>query len=285
MISDALTRLSGTRTVSAGVVTETPQDLDPAAAATPLLSEHYMDLSDVYNSNRSNGNLADGKLFAVFTAATETPTAGSNIATIRFQLVTMPRTVVTGQTFTTDFATNAQLITITGGDHLPNGTMVTVSTTTTLPTGLAASRHYFVVRDDECGVDTFKLATTPDGSNRASTTATTIVTLSSNGTGTHTITHVPQIIADSGEVSLQRFRISDVASSTAANARNALSVADQIIVCTNPLPHSLSAPFHRYLFARYVVSHDLTAGMAFCDVGIGVPDNRRIYHASGFTVR
>jgi hypothetical protein len=278
MISDALTRLSGTKTVTSGVVTETPQDLDPAAAATPLLSEHYIDLAD---RGSSNGNIADGPLCGVFTFVGETPAAGAN-DTIRLQLITMPRAVVAGQTFTA--ATATDLCTITGGDYLPTGTLVTLSSSTTLPGGLAASTHYYVLRDEDCaeGTNVFKLATTPDGTNRAAVAATTVVNIASTGTGTHTITHIPQIIADSGEIPLSRCRISKPTGSTSGQPTGAS--ADQIVVTTNPLPDSPVPPLHRYVFARYIVSSNLTAGKAFCDVGPGVPSNKSISHTSGFFV-
>lgn len=276
MISDALTRLSGTRTVVSGVVTETPQDLDPAAAATPLLSEHWIDTADRGNPVRG-GDLANGQLYGVFSINEEAVTSASAVATVRFQLITSPRSVATGQTFTAD---NTDETLVCTGDYLPNGTLVTVAGT--LPTGLAASTHYYVYRDDTAAIvasplTTFKLATTPDGVDRASPDVSTVATFTTNGSGL-TITHIPEVIADSGEVPVGNLRLSNVHTVTP----NTGAKADQVLVRANPL--RAHAPLHRYLMARYVVSADLTAGKAFCDVGIGVPDNLTLAHASGFTV-
>jgi len=282
MISDDLTRLSGTRSVSAGVVTETPQDIDPAAAATPLLSESWIDMAD-RNNPLHGGDLANGKLCGVFTMNEESMlSAGNSNATVRFQLITMPRTVAAGQVFTVD-ATDDTVV--CSGDYLPNGTLVTVASTLTLPAGLVAGNHLFVYRDDTAAIvanplTTFKLAASPDGVDRASPDVSTVVNITTAGTGVHTITHVPEIIADSGEIPLQRLRLSNVHTTTP----NSGAKADQVLIRSNPR-YSARPPLQRYLFARYVVSHDLTGGKCFCDVGIGVPDNHSVAHASGFEVK
>lgn len=62
------------------------------------------------------------------------------------------------------------------------GTAVTVSTTTTLPAGLAASTNYFVIK---LSSTTFKLATNISNAN-----AGTAIDITSTGTGTHTVTTV-----------------------------------------------------------------------------------------------
>jgi hypothetical protein len=143
---------------------------------------------------------------------------------------------------------------------------------------MAAATHYFVVgatvlaNDDQ----TFFLASTPDGATRAG--ASTFVG-TTTGTGTHTILHIPQVIATSGPVPLARLRASRT------NPPHGGQVADQIVVCSNPLPLSPVAPLHRYLMARYVLAAGtLTGGSMMCDVGCGVPANRSIQHASGFFV-
>lgn len=281
MISDALTRLSGTRTVVSGVVTETPQDLGAALAATPTLSENYIDLSDRANPLRGC-SLSDGQLFAVFSLNEEQMvSAGNSDATVRFQLITTPRTVATGQTFTVDAADDTV---VCPGDYLPNGTLVTASSDTTLPAGLAAATHYYVYRDDTAAIlaaplTTFKLSLSPDGVDRASPDVSQVANITSAGTGTHTILHIPQVVADSAEISLQRLRISNIHPVTP----NSGAKADQVMIRANPLP-TARPPLHRYMFARYIVSHNLGAGKVFCDVGIGVPDNVGISHASGFEI-
>ncbi len=277
MISDALTRLAGSTGVSAA-----PMSIAALTAATPILSEHWFDIADQKDPKRG-GNIAGlGDIFAAMTVATSLASAAAD-ATFRLQLITLPRNTLAGQTFTA--ATND--VVTCAGDFLPNGTLVTVSTTTTLPAGLAASTHYYVYRDDDTAIDgptKFKLATTPSGSNRADPNVTTVVDITSTGSGTHTITAVPQIVADSGEVPLGRLQSVDLnVGSVGTFYSNA--AADRLVITTNPLPHSPVAPLQRYVFARLSVSDNLSAGEVFIDCGCGVPDNRGVFHASGFQVQ
>ena len=267
MISDALTRLSGTSGPAAA-----PQVISTVVPATPLLSTNWMDLRDAYNGDAPNGNMADGVLHAVFTVMADI-TSGDLDNMLEFQLISTPRTVATGQTFT---AAVTDICSIVGGDFLPNGTLVTVSSGTALPAGLVGFTHYYVVEAARVGTtQTFKLATTPDGWTRAGVSS--VVNITGTGTGTHTILHIPQVIASSGPVPLGRLR----PSATGFGRQ----VGDQITIVTNPLPQSPQPPLHGFLFARYVLAAStLSAGSVFCDVGCGVPSNRAIYHASGFEI-
>jgi hypothetical protein len=81
-------------------------------------------------------------------------------------------------TFTADAASDE----LTAIAHkLTLGDAVQVSTTTTLPGGLAATTTYFAITSDALGSDKFKLATT-----RALALAGTPINITSAGTGTHT---------------------------------------------------------------------------------------------------
>lgn len=79
------------------------------------------------------------------------------------------------QTFgTSDVNTSTSVITI-NGHYLDNGQVVRFSSSGSLPIGLSGSTDYYV-RD--CTTNTFKVATTPAGS---------AVSISSTGSGTHTV--------------------------------------------------------------------------------------------------
>lgn len=82
-------------------------------------------------------------------------------------------------TFTADPSTDI----CTSSSTVPDtGTAVTVSTTTTLPTGLSASTNYFIIK---LSSTTFQLATTIQNAN-----ASTAINITGAGSGTHTVTTV-----------------------------------------------------------------------------------------------
>lgn len=81
-----------------------------------------------------------------------------------------------GQTFT---AATTDICSATA-HGFQTGDRVRLTTTTTLPAGLAAATTYYVIR---LGADTFKLA-----SSDANATAGTAVDVTDTGTGTHTVT-------------------------------------------------------------------------------------------------
>ena len=262
MITDAFTRLSAA------------QDLDSVTASA--LSTNGLDTAD--RLGRSSGSMfatkeraaaySDGGLTAVFTIVNEDVTfASGDDETVRFQLITTP-TVDNGTiatSLTSDGATADTLVT-TDGNFLPNGTLVTAGAGAN---GLATNTHYYVKRfGQDSNATAFSLSLTPDGA---------AVNLTS--TGTPTLTVVPQIIADSGEVAIGRLR---KASDTSPVGRRP---GDQVMITTNPLPSSPMAPLHRYVYARYIVTSEVAAGKVTCDVGISVPDNRGIYHAVGSEIK
>lgn len=91
-------------------------------------------------------------------------------------------TLSQSDTFTADDTTD--ICTYTSTANIPSniltGTRVRLTTTTTLPAGLALATDYYVIRIDDT---TFKLAT-----SYANAVAGTQIDITSTGTGTHTIT-------------------------------------------------------------------------------------------------
>jgi hypothetical protein len=84
------------------------------------------------------------------------------------------------QTFTADAGTDV----CNSSQHmLETGDLVQASTTTALPTGLAATTDYFAIR---LTPNTFKLAVSAELAN-----AGTAIDLTTAGTGTHTFTEMP----------------------------------------------------------------------------------------------
>jgi hypothetical protein len=67
------------------------------------------------------------------------------------------------------------------------GDRVTVSSSTTLPTGLTAGTQYFLRVHSGAPLDRFTLHYTADGA----TNNTDLVPIGSNGSGTHTLSHTP----------------------------------------------------------------------------------------------
>lgn len=81
---------------------------------------------------------------------------------------------------------NDELTAVSPAAHgLALGDAVQVSTTVTLPTGLAATTTYFAITSDALGAAKFKLATT-----RALALAGTAIDITGAGSGTHTVTTI-----------------------------------------------------------------------------------------------
>ena len=89
-----------------------------------------------------------------------------------------------GDTFTADASTD--IITMTSTTNIPSniltGTRVQLTTTTTLPAGLALATNYYVIKVTD---STFKLATT-----YANAVAGTAINITDAGTGTHTMSRL-----------------------------------------------------------------------------------------------
>lgn len=130
-------------------------------------------------------------LHAVTAAATVAPCTLALVDVIGFYRVTTVTTTTAqattntlGQsdTFTADDATD--ICTWTSTANIPSniltGTRVRLTTTTTLPAGLATATDYYVIKVSDT---TFKLAT-----SYANAVAGTAIDITSTGTGTHTVT-------------------------------------------------------------------------------------------------
>lgn len=128
---------------------------------------------------------------AVSAAATAQPTVVTLIDVVGFYRVTTVTTTTAqattntlGQsdTFTADAGTDVCTWTSTANipSNVLTGTRVRLTTTTTLPGGLATATDYYVIKVSDT---TFKLAT-----SFANATAGTAINITDAGTGTHTVT-------------------------------------------------------------------------------------------------
>lgn len=130
---------------------------------------------------------------AVSAAATAQPSVVTLIDVVGFYRVTSVTTATAqsttntlgfGDTFTADASTD--IITMTSTANIPSniltGTRVRLTTTTTLPAGLALATDYYVIRVTD---STFKLAT-----SYANAIAGTAINITDAGTGTHTMSRL-----------------------------------------------------------------------------------------------
>ena len=128
---------------------------------------------------------------AVSAAATAQPSVVTLIDVVGFYRVTTVTTATAqsttntlGQsdTFTADASTDVCTWTSTANipSNVLTGTRVQLTTTTTLPAGLATATNYYVIKVSDT---TFKLATT-----YANAVAGTAINITDAGTGTHTVT-------------------------------------------------------------------------------------------------
>jgi len=145
--------------------------------------QHGGNVQPTYNKFLLSGS-------AVSAAATAQPTVVTLIDVVGFYRVTTVTTTTAqattntlGQTdtFTADAGTD--VCTWTSTDNIPSnvltGTRVRLTTTVTLPAGLALATDYYVIRLSDT---TFSLAT-----SFANATAGTAIDITSTGTGTHTV--------------------------------------------------------------------------------------------------
>ena len=146
--------------------------------------QHGGDVQPTYQKYLLSGS-------AVSAAATAQPTVVTLIDVVGFYRVTSVTTTTAqattntlGQsdTFTADAGTDVCTWTTrtSNPSNILTGTRVRLTTTTTLPAGLATATDYYVIVVDS---DTFKLAT-----SYANAVAGTQIDITSTGTGTHTVT-------------------------------------------------------------------------------------------------
>lgn len=145
--------------------------------------QHGGDVQPTYNKFLLSGS-------AVSAAATAQPTVVTLIDVVGFYRVTTVTTTTAqattntlGQTdtFTADAGTDVCTWTSTANipSNVLTGTRVRLTTTVTLPAGLALATDYYVIRLSDT---TFSLAT-----SFANATAGTAIDITSTGTGTHTV--------------------------------------------------------------------------------------------------
>lgn len=232
MTVDTYTRLCGTG-----------QALTPTTAG--VLSTDYMDLgSETYR--QFGGNM----IVASFCASVSMNSSTEN-ATMRLQIVALPKTSIATATFTA-----ATTDIITAASHgLTAGTRITVASSGTPPAGLAVSTNYYL-RD--VTASTFKVSLTPNGS---------AVDITDTGTGTHTLTWYPEILVDSGEIGIDRIQAG----------------LFKYEVAIPPPQVSPKYPYNRYIFGRFVPSATITAGTMTCDLNSGYSTNGGIPQKIGYT--
>lgn len=246
MTLDVLTRLSGsTGAAAAG------QSIAAATAAAPVYSTNWLDL-DAAGALRTKRDLRD-----VFALAWPTTTVDSatNTATLDIELVMVPTTTPATPTLAAfDNTTAVAGAVITSVGHgLINGTRITVAQTSgTLNTtsggggggaAYAVSTNLYIVN---ATADTFGISSVPGGA------PFTFV----DQAGTTTVTWYPEVVGCAAKIPLERL----IANRT------------QVQFLINPLllDHRVQ-PVHRYLFARYVPTANLTAGVMFLDLQRGAP--------------
>ena len=249
--ADIYTRLSGTTGSSAA-----GQSIAAATAAAPVYSTNWIDL-DAGGSLRTKRELRD--IFAEFWFTTLVDSA-TNTATLDLELVMVPTTAPATPTLaafnnTSDVAATV----ITSAAHgLIDGTRITVAQTSgTLNTGsgYAVSTNLYIVN---ATTNTFGVSATPGGAAISLT----------DQTGTTTVTWYPEIIGAASKQPLERL--------TASAAR--------VPVRINPIPVGQPGyPVHRYLFARYVPTANLTAGVAFCDLKPSIAMSNQPINANNYT--
>lgn len=155
---------------------------DSTASAGAL--QHGGSVQPTYYKYLLNGS-------CVSAAATVVPAVVTLVDVVGFYRVTSVTTATAqattntlsqSDTFTADAGTD--VCTYTSSANVPSniltGTRVRLTTTTTLPAGLATATDYYVVRLSDT---TFKLSTT-----YANAVAGTVINITDAGTGTHTIT-------------------------------------------------------------------------------------------------
>lgn len=123
--------------------------------------------------------LKAGMAIDVYTAGTETKYADITITSVDKAADTISYSASSTSTFaTTDVSTGTDVITV--GVNVATGTPVKVTSTTTVPAGLTSGTVYYAINVSST---TIKLAT-----SRTNATAGTAIDITSQGSGTHTLT-------------------------------------------------------------------------------------------------
>lgn len=232
MIIDIRHRLCGTQS-------------DPAVAPTGQtlngINTSGSGSTDVIDISTRRFHVGDGKDVYVNCSFPTAATCGTATATVDILVLSQPVSTTNGAlsgtagTFTTAFATDGNHITLTS-HGLTVGTRVTVSSTTTLPTGLSASTSYYV--REVINANKFTLSATPGGA---------VIAITGNGTGTHTATWYAEVIGAACRVPYQRL---------AANSN--------LAICVNSAAFGYQP--QRYISLFIVPSAALTGGSIVADL-------------------
>jgi hypothetical protein len=202
----------------------------------PAVSPAWFDMGDQTNRIFGGGKLVVAK-FVVTVAAT----SGDPDNVVRFQIVRTPITLATPTTARTfGFTVDDTSDFVAAASHgMTNNTRVVITTTGGIPGGLAVDTNYYVRDAETAG---FKLAATPGGA---------VIDITTTGTPAHTMTWYPEVLSCSGPIGFDR-----------------LVIGYEREIAVSP-PAALHSPNHRYLYAMFEATSDLTAGTFTCDLKDG----------------
>jgi hypothetical protein len=127
----------------------------------------------------------------IYRAGTSTKLYDIAISSVDKSLNTITFTATALNFATTDVNTGTDVITLSSTASFPTGTPVVITSTTTVPAGLTSGTVYYVIN---VSGTTIKLATTA-----ALASAGTAIDITSQGTGTHTITF-QYVVTDNDEI-------------------------------------------------------------------------------------
>lgn len=220
---------------------------DTDIAATVITkTNHQLQVGDRLSVS-SSGALGSPLAAATFYYVVSVPTADTfTIATTPGGTaisITDQASVTYTWTSTTFFTTGdtdiaATVITETG-HGLPNGTRLTMASSGSIGSGLAANTSFYVVN---ATTDTFGVSLTPDGA---------AISITDQASVTYTWTWHPEVLVSSGPIGVDRLQ--------AGKFRHSLVIP--------PMQASPRYPANTNLMARYVPSATLTAGAILADLG------------------
>lgn len=227
MIIDIRHRLCGTQS-------------DPAVAPTGQtlngITSSGLGSTDVIDISSRKFHAGDGQDVYVNCSFPTAATCGTANATVDIFVLAQPVSTTNGAlsgTFT--FTAGSSVVTATA-HGLSVGTRLTVASTTTLPSGLAASTSYYVRQ--VLTADTFTLSATPYGA---------VVAITSAGTGTHTATWYSEVIGAACKIPFQR-----------------IAAGSNLAICMNSATFGYQP--HRYISLWIVPTHSLTGGSIVADL-------------------
>jgi len=225
------------------------QDIDGALAAG-MLSTDWIDL-------QANSSLNDGHpLFAKVHTQEEAMLSATLNATLEVQIVTFPVLATEIAVASCTAEATFESLTVASGTHgLQRGQALKI-TDAGAGSGLSTATNYFV--REVLSTTAFTLALSPDKD-------AAVVTLSAS-TADVDYELLPTIVGSTGGLPIQAFHIDSLISF----ALNPSAMTD------NPVTG-------RYVYGRFVPSHEVTTGKCLLYIGTD-PGCRRIYHPRGSTM-